>query len=165
MPKVWIEISLTTQTHLEQVLRAGCVRTLKHGDRDVWKLEQLQEGKRYTPGATAENESKKRGRPSSARAEDSKNLKKRRKSLLSTRAKKSLTLHPSAVRGALLRRAAELPETVTKIGTLVECVRCTCLEWYHIRPLGECPGEGITKKLAQTRTYIHVCRICNVKES
>ena len=56
-----------------------------------------------------------------------------------------------------------LPETVTKIGTLVECVRC--LEWYHIRPLGECPGEGITKKLAQTRTYIHVCRICNVKES
>ena len=108
MPKVWIEISLTTQTHLEQVLRAGCVRTLKHGDRDVWKLEQLQEGKRYTPGATAENESKKRGRPSSARAEDSKNLKKRRKSLLSTRAKKSLTLHPSAVRGALLRRAAEL---------------------------------------------------------
>jgi hypothetical protein len=47
-------------------------------------------------------------------------------------------------------------------GVLVECV--TCVEWYHLRAFGACPGEGITKKAADKANYVHVCRMCKAKE-
>jgi hypothetical protein len=106
MVLVWIQLELSTQTQLEQVLRSGNVRTLKHADADVWKLEQLAEGKRYTPGAPAENMPRKRGRPEGSTSKDSK--KKSRASIATTRPKKSLTLTPRTIRGPLAQRRAEL---------------------------------------------------------
>ncbi len=45
---------------------------------------------------------------------------------------------------------------------VVECSKC--MEWFHLQPLAECPGEGITRQKASVKKYKHVCRLCAKKD-
>jgi hypothetical protein len=45
------------------------------------------------------------------------------------------------------------------MGALVECSHC--LNWFHLRPVGSCPGESITKAKAKQPHYVHTCSLCN----
>jgi len=46
---------------------------------------------------------------------------------------------------------------------VVECSEC--MEWCHLQPLAECPGEGITRQRASAKKYKHVCRLCAEKDA
>ena len=93
MVKIWVELELSTQQALEQILRSGGVRTLRCGKEDVFKLQDLKEGARYTSGEPAEQTAKSRRRPKG--------------SLSRTASTKKLKISPDTVRGPLLQRAAQ----------------------------------------------------------
>jgi hypothetical protein len=159
---VCLKVSIQNQGSLDQILRGAGLRSLQRGKTRVFRFDQLENGAEYTAGSRDDPINTRHGGNQEAGSSPS----------LAAPAHSNVEADADADEAEDEDEDAD-DEGAEKdyvmlcckqvyrpaMGALVECSHC--LNWFHLRPVGSCPGESITKAKAKQRHYVHTCSLCN----